>query len=70
MKYVSIQGVPKRSGHLNILENINLTEKCFRQKLQGSKDLFTDLISLTLNGVVKVRTRLGYQFFLNGTFYF
>jgi len=33
----SIQGVPKRSGHLNISENISFTEKCFRQKLYGLK---------------------------------
>ena len=27
-----IQDVPKRLGHLNILENINFTKKCFLDK--------------------------------------
>jgi len=34
---MDIQGVPKRSGYLNISGNISFTEKCFRQKLNGLK---------------------------------
>jgi len=37
--YTYIQGVPKKSGHLNISGNISFTENCFRQKLYGLKIL-------------------------------
>jgi len=43
----NIQGVSKKSEHLNISENISFTE--------NQKDLFIDLISLTLSDVAKIK---------------
>jgi len=51
--YMHIQGVPKRSGPLNISENISFIEKCLRQKLQDLKRSITGLISLTFDGITK-----------------
>jgi len=58
LKLYYIQGVPKRSGHLNISGNISFTEKCFRQKLYGSKISIYWSYQFTLGCVAKVRSRL------------
>jgi len=62
--------VSQKGRDLNILENINFTEKCFRQKLQGFKRFIYWSYQFDLGWRHQGQNKVRLSIFFNGTPYF